>query len=587
MPIKADGRGGASLVYAAIYSRVSTKKQAEENTSIAVQLEVCRKLAAERGWQIAHEYIDPGASGRSEQGRPQFTAMMQDALTPDPPFTEIIVYDHSRFYRNLGESEVARVKLALNGVHVHSVMQPIEDDGLMGSLAISIQAAVDEQHSKMTALKVRSGMRASAEEGFYPGGFVPYGYRLEFAEKRGTKIKNRLSVDPDQAEVVRMIFDLYQQGLGIKAITTRLNADKVPSRSGGRWYTSTVGNMLRMQTYVGRHLYRPTDWRTKKRVHRSEWIEIPCPPILDESSFQNVQRLLSERDPRITPPRDTTSNVLLAKIARCGSCEGNLQASTGTGRNGTVYDYYKCSAKLLSGSCPGGKPTSIPRNFLDDLVIGKLAEDLLTPERVREIVARAAHMQSDLRQKASANIDRLRRQLTTAKRKQNNLWELAGELGVKARDGFLAKLDAIQDETAGLQKQIAAQEKLVASSVRPLSETEANRRAEMMRELLCTAEIKKKRMFVRAVVDHVIVREDTIEIVGAESSLAEAACEVDIRPGPPVRSSDRVWCRMQDSNPRPSVYKTAALPTELIRRPSGICVKGCRTSSLRFGRYRA
>lgn len=536
-------------IYCASYSRVSTKKQAEENTSIAVQQEVCRKLAAERGWKMYHEYVDPGASGRSEKGRPQFSAMMQTALTPDPPFTEIIVYEHSRFFRNVGESEVARVKLALNGVHVHSVMQPIEDDGLLGSLAITIQAAVDEQHSKMTALKVRSGMRARAEEGFFPGGSVPLGYKLEFAEKRGTKIKHRLAVDPDHAPVVRMIFDLYLQGLGIKAITTKLNADKVPRRSGGKWYSSTVGYILRTQTYVGRHVYRPTDWRTKKTVHRSEWIEIPCPSILDESTFQNVQRLLSERDPHMTPPRETTSDVLLKKVARCGSCRSSLQAATGTGRNGTVYEYYKCAAKLHTGFCPGGNPTSIPRALLDDLVIGKVADDLLTPERVREIVAKAAQMQSDVRQMASANIEQLKRQLTTAKRKQNNLWELAGDLGIKAREGFLAKLDAVQEEAVGLERQIAVQERLVASSIRTLSNAEAQEQAAKMRNLLLTADIKKKQRFVRAVIESVIVNEDDIEVIGAESSLAEAACNVEIRPGPPVRGSDRGWCGRRDSNP--------------------------------------
>jgi DNA invertase Pin-like site-specific DNA recombinase len=534
-----DSSNAPGAVHCAIYARVSTKKQAEENTSIAVQLEVCRKLAAERGWKVFYEYVDPGASGRTEKGRPQFSAMLQRALTPDPPFTEIIVYEHSRFYRNVGESEVARVRLAVNGVHVHSVMQPIEDDGLLGSLAITIQAAVDEQHSKMTALKVRSGMRAAAEEGFFVGGTVPYGYKLEFAEKRGTKIKNRLAIDPDPADVVRRMFELYLQGLGIKALTTKLNADNVPSKTGGKWSISTVGKMLRLPTYVGRHLFKPTDWRTKKRVHRSEWVEIPCPAIVDETVFQNVQRLLTERDPRMNPPRETNSDVLLAKIARCGSCGGKLQASNGTGSNGTVYDYYKCSAKLKTGFCPGGQPTSIPRALLDDLVIGKVVDELLTRARIREIVNRAAQMQSDVRENASTRIDQLKRQLAAAKKKENNLWELAADQGIKARQGFLARLDAIQEETAGLNRQISLQQEIVSRSVRPLTEAEADQKAQKMRELILTSDPKTKRRFVRAIIDRVVVYDDRIEVVGAESTLAETASDVDIRGVPPVHSSDR------------------------------------------------
>jgi DNA invertase Pin-like site-specific DNA recombinase len=118
----------AGPIYCATYSRVANATQGEEHTSIGMQREACRRLAAERGWKIYDEYVDLGASGRTAKGRPQFSAMMQKALEPDPPFTEILVSDDSRFYRDDGASQIARVKLALNGVHVHSVRQPTEEE---------------------------------------------------------------------------------------------------------------------------------------------------------------------------------------------------------------------------------------------------------------------------------------------------------------------------------------------------------------------------------------------------------------------------------------------------------------------------
>lgn len=177
------------VVSCAIYGRVSTTKQAEENASIPVQLEECRRYAEAQGWPVFKEYVDAGASAHLEMVRPQFNAMIDAGLTPNPPFQVILVYDYSRFYRNVGQSEVTRFQLQLNGVQVQSVTQPIEDDGLSGSLAITTQAAVDEHHSRITAVKVRSGLAASARAGFYNGGVPPYGYRLEAAEQRGSKTK--------------------------------------------------------------------------------------------------------------------------------------------------------------------------------------------------------------------------------------------------------------------------------------------------------------------------------------------------------------------------------------------------------------
>jgi len=304
-----------------------------------VQLEECRKLAESRGWVIVDEYIDPGASGRSDKGRPQFNAMIREGLAEDPPFNVILVYDHSRFYRNVGESEVLRAKLGLNDVQVFAVKQPIEDDGLLGSFAITMQAAMDDHQSRVTAMKVRDGMAANARDGFYVGGTVPYGYRLEAVATRGSKTKNKLAIEPYEAQVIKMIFDLYESGMGQKAIITKLNEDGF-MRRGRPWFKSAIIRILSSTTYAGRHIFRPTDWRTKKTGHRSKWITIPYPAIIEEAQFQNVQQLVEQRKPSVTPPRHTTSDVLLGKIAKCGSCGSGLQLATGTGRSGTVYHYY-------------------------------------------------------------------------------------------------------------------------------------------------------------------------------------------------------------------------------------------------------
>ena len=87
-----------------LYARVSTAKQATENASIDTQLEAGRTFAKARGWNVVSEFVDPGASAWKDDGRPQFDRMIQQARSPTPSFQVIVVYDQSRFYRNVRKS---------------------------------------------------------------------------------------------------------------------------------------------------------------------------------------------------------------------------------------------------------------------------------------------------------------------------------------------------------------------------------------------------------------------------------------------------------------------------------------------------
>ena len=188
---------------------------------------------------------------------------------------------------------------------------------------------------------------------------------------------------------------------------------------------------------------------------------------------------------------------------------------------------------MRTGSCPGGNAITISRDALDSLVIDKITSELLTPQRVQEIISRAASMQSNMRESASTRIVELKRQLASAKRKEANLYDLAAEGGVRSRQGFMDKLDEVQEEIASLQRHIVAQEELVASTVRPLTDTEAAAKSAEMRKLLHSADVKQQRRFVHAVVEKVIVKDDEVQILGPESTLAETAmgCRFHDPPG--------------------------------------------------------
>ena len=104
-------------------------------------------------------------------------------------------------------------RLRKNGVEVVSVTQPTGDDPSQ-QLMRQIIGVFDEYTSRENGKNVIRAMRESAKQGFWNGATPPLGYRIIEAERRGSKIKKRLDVDPVEAELVRLIFRLYLEGDG-------------------------------------------------------------------------------------------------------------------------------------------------------------------------------------------------------------------------------------------------------------------------------------------------------------------------------------------------------------------------------------
>ena len=144
--------------------------------------------------------------------------------------------------------------------------------------------------------------------------------------------------------------------------------------------------ILTRETYSGLHYYNQIDSRAQKARPKEEWIAVQVPAIISAAEFNRVQALLHMRRPNVTPPRITTSDVLLTGLARCETCGSALMLSTGkSGR----YRYYFCSANRLKGKNACQTPTSVPEGELDKLVLGALADRLLTPERLTALLREA------------------------------------------------------------------------------------------------------------------------------------------------------------------------------------------------------
>ena len=373
---------------AAIYVRVSTTKQAESDLSIPDQINSCEAFAASKGWTVAKQFVDAGKSAATDN-RPEFQAMLAEACSPSKPFDVVLVHSQSRFARNTLDLLTNEKRLNKAGVSLVSITQDF-GNGNEAQMMRTMMGVFDEYNSKENAKHTSRSMIENAKEGFWNGSRPPLGYRTYVAEVRGKKEKKRIEIEPQGAELVRLIFKLYVHGdgksgpMGIKKITSYLNEHGLRKPSGKDFAVSTVGMILRNAAYIGQHYFNKMDSRAKKEHPREEWVPFAMPPLIEEDTFYAAQERLCQSNPRKTAPRITSSDVLLTGVAQCCHCGGSMKIQTGKGGR---YRYYKCRSCMDKGkaACKG---VTIPEAKLDKIVLESLCQHVITPERMGAAIAK-------------------------------------------------------------------------------------------------------------------------------------------------------------------------------------------------------
>ena len=220
-----------------IYARYSCEKQTEQ--SIEGQLRVCHEFAERNGYIIVHEYIDRAVSGKTDK-REQFQRMLQDSAKK--VFDCVLVYKLDRFARNRYDSAINKATLKRNGVKVLSACEQITDSP-EGIILESMIEGMAEYYSAELSQKVKRGMRESCLKGNAAGIQPIFGYRI---------VDKKYQVVPEEAEIIRKMFDDYVNGTTIKEIKTWFEESGIRTHKGNRFSFGRISDMLRNQKYIGK-----------------------------------------------------------------------------------------------------------------------------------------------------------------------------------------------------------------------------------------------------------------------------------------------------------------------------------------------
>ena len=478
--------------------------------------------------------------------------MIERACDGEHAIDFIVVHSYSRFFREAFEQEFYLRKLAKHGVKVISITQPVGDESEpVHAMMRKVIALFDEYQSKENAKHVLRSMKENARQGFWNGSMPPLGYRLIEAEKRGAKVKKKLDVDPVEAETVRLIFKLYLNGdgksgaLGVKEIVKWLNTRGYRTRRGQTFGVGSIHKLLTNTIYIGRARFNRTSSKTRDKKPDEEIIEISVPAILEPHVFEQVQRQLHARSPKVVAPRVTTGPILLTGLAVCATCGGGMMLRTGTSKGGRVYRYYTCSNCATKGKsvCKG---RSIPMDKLDTLVTDHLIERLFKPERLTEILVSLSLRRAEKSENLNGRLIALQREVTDADEKLKRLYRLV-EDGLTDLDEVLK--DRLNTLKADRDRAQAALERAKELSTFPIDIDPAlvERFGRMMREHFTTGSVPFRKAYMRSLVDVIEVDDSQIRIKGSKDVLERAVIASQNRE-PGCSQVSTKWRARRDSN---------------------------------------
>ena len=275
------------------YARVSTD-QDEQINSLENQVQYYTELIQSKpNWKFVPGYVDEGISGGSTKKRDNFNRMIRDAKAG--MFDFIITKEISRFSRSTLDSIKYTQELLDYNVGVFFQNDNINTLDTDSEFRLVIMAGVAQDEIRKLSERLKFGFRQAIKNGHVLGNDKLYGY-----DKKDCV----LTVNEEEAEIIRIIFDLYgNQRLGTRTISKRLMELGYTSREGNAFNTLTIRHILENPKYKGWYCgnkSQSVDYRTKRNVllDESEWVTHPdpsIPAIVSEELWNRANALYKRR----------------------------------------------------------------------------------------------------------------------------------------------------------------------------------------------------------------------------------------------------------------------------------------------------
>lgn len=501
-PKTAAARLGDS-VRVAVYLRRSTDEHNQPYTIGAQEHQLEAFIASQPGWSLVARYTDNASGAADPEERDGLRSLLDDAS--EGKFDVVLVVRIDRLARRITLLYELLETLENSGVALRSATEPFDTSGPMGRLFLGILGILAQFERELLVDRIKSGIDEKARKGLWLGR-PPYGYDL---------VDKVLVRNDTEAAIVERVFNLYvDERLGAAAIRNWLNEKGHRNRSGRRWSTQAIVDMLGSYAYIG------------LVTHYDELHPGQHKPIIERALWDEAQQISEQRGDSGARKR-VESDYLFSGLLRCGICGSALSGQSAHSR-GERYRYYSCISRIQRGSeeCNLDR---VDANDVDRSLIAALIEtysdtDLFLGAARQWLANRDRQLPS-----LEAELAGARAELAEVKEGLER-WYAAVEHGNVAEQLIAERLETLISRRGSLQRRIDELGAALSASISDLPAEEdivayATRVAEALTEETVTP---AKKALPATLVDHVTVQPGRVlhphfKVPGTTMLLGESA----------------------------------------------------------------
>ena len=520
----------SGTVRAAIYARVSSDHQAEEQT-IASQVADLRQRVADDGHTLEEElcFLDDGVSG-STLSRPALERLRDAAYVSG--FGKLYVHSPDRLARRYAYQVLLVEELTKHGIEIEFLNRAIgvspEEE-----LLLQMQGMFAEYERAKIMERSRRGKRHAANRGCVSVlSGAPYGYR--YISKQDAGGEATYEIDEEQAVIVKQVFEwVGRDRFSINKVARRLTSMQIPTSTGkSRWNRATVWGMLKNPAYQGCAAFGKTrrgPARPRLRTPRGapktpqhsgskydtepgEQISIPVPAIVSEELFSAVQEQLTENQRRGRERQRGTCYLLqgLLECQCCGYAFYGSKYNRNTAKGKISYVYYRClgtDAHRFGGQrvCENKQ---VRTDKLDEAVWNDVCELLRHPNLLRKEYERRLAVPE-----RSGATRPIKKQAEHTQRAVSRLIDAYAD-GVLERDEFEPRLERARKRLSALQTKLNTLQSQTREQAALRDALEClDSFSEAISTNLDQADWETRREILRTLIDRIVVEPSKVRIV--------------------------------------------------------------------------
>ena len=312
------------------YARVSSDSSDQLNSFISQVNHYTNFIQSNDAWEFVDVYADEGLTGTCIDKREEFQRMIKDCRKGN--IDKILTKSISRFSRNTRDCIETIRELKMLGISIEFEKEEIDTETMASEMIVGILGSLAQEES----ISISNNMRWSYQKRMQSGDFItccpPYGYKLE---------NNTIVINPDEAEIVKRIFNSYVIGKGKSEIAQELAEENIPKKDGNtKWQYKTIQYIISNEKYIGDSLVQKrctTDTLPFRKIRNNGqkdkyYVRNTHEPIIDRETFNQAQKLNEFRNAiKTSEPKQYS----LTKMIQCGECGCTLKRRAR--KNDSVY----------------------------------------------------------------------------------------------------------------------------------------------------------------------------------------------------------------------------------------------------------